>query len=74
MNLSTGITNSLDAKLDAVLNALDDLNANNDVAATNGLYALMNAVEAQRDKKLTPLEADELIAAAQAIIDLLENP
>ena len=74
LNLQSGIANSLDSKLDTVLRALEDLNANNDIAAINALYAFMNAVEAQRGNKISDADADALIAAAQAIIDLLENP
>ena len=71
LNLQSGIENSLDAKLDAVLKAIDDLNANNNVAAINVLGAFINAVEAQRGKKIPVGDADALIAAAQYIIDLL---
>jgi hypothetical protein len=71
MNLQQGIDNSLDAKLDAALNALDDINQNNDVAAINSLNAFINAVEAQRDQKITSAQADELIADATDIITLL---
>ncbi|MCH8978003.1 MAG: FG-GAP repeat protein [Armatimonadetes bacterium] len=71
LNLNTGIENSLDAKLDAVLIALDDANANNDQAAINALQAFINSVEAQSGTKITAEDADALIAAAQAIIDLL---
>lgn len=71
LNLQNGIENSLDAKLDSALNALDDINQNNDVAAINSLYAFINAVEAQRDSKITSAEADELIALAQRIINSL---
>lgn len=35
LNLQHGIENSLDAKLDTVLDALDDVNSNDDVAAVN---------------------------------------
>lgn len=70
-NLQQGIDNSLDAKLEAALNALDDLNENNDVAAINTLSAFINAVEAQRGDKITESQADALVAAAQAIIDYL---
>jgi hypothetical protein len=72
-NLQQGIDNSLDAKLDAALGALDDVNQNNDAAAINTLQAFINAVEAQRDNKITSEQADELITAAQAIIDLLST-
>ncbi len=61
----------MDTKLDAVQNALDDVNENNDVAAINALEAFINAVEAQSGKKLDPGDAADLIAAAQGIIDLL---
>jgi len=71
MNLHQGIDNSLDAKLDAAFNALDDVNENNDVAAINSLNAFINAVEAQRDNKLTNEQADTLIADANYIITLL---
>ena len=71
LNLQKGIANSLDAKLYAALQALDDLNENNDVAAINALQAFINAVEAQRGKKISQEDADALIAAAQEIIDLL---
>ena len=71
MNLQQGIDNSLDAKLDAAFNALDDVNQNNDVAAINSLNAFKNAVEAQRDNKLTGAQADELIAQADSIIAML---
>jgi parallel beta-helix repeat protein len=71
MNLQQGIDNSLDAKLDAAFNALDDVNDNNNVAAINSLNAFKNAVEAQRDNKLNGAQADELIAQADSIIDML---
>jgi len=73
LNFQNGIANSLDAKLDAVLQALDDLNENNDVAAVNALNAFINAVEAQRGNKIPEEDADALIDAAQQIIDLLTN-
>ena len=71
LNLQTGISNSFDAKLDAVFDALDDINENNDVSAVNALYAFINAVEAQRGKQISEADADDLIAAAQAIITAL---
>jgi len=71
MNLQQGIDNSLDAKLDAAANALDDVNQNNDEAAINSLNAFINAVEAQRGSKLTNEQADTLIGAATDIITML---
>jgi len=73
LNLQQGISNSLDSKLDAVEKALDDVNENNDGAAVNALGAFINAVEAQRGKKISEDDADALIEMAQQIIDLLSN-
>ena len=71
LNLQQGISNSLDAKLEAAMQALDDINENNDVAAINTLQAFINAVEAQRGNKISETDADALIASAQEIIDVL---
>ena len=71
LNLQQGIENGLVAKLEAAMQSLDDINANNDVAAVNTLEAFINAVEAQRGNKISQADADALIADAQQIIDLL---
>jgi hypothetical protein len=73
LNLHSGNSNSLDAKLSSALNALEDANLNNDVAAINSLQAFINAVEAQRGKKIPDSDADKLIGLAQQIIDLLNS-
>jgi uncharacterized delta-60 repeat protein len=75
LNLENGVTNSLDGKLGAALNALDDVNTNNDVAAINTLEAFINKVELQRGEEI-PNEADAnaLISAAQEIIAVLSGP
>ena len=65
------IGNSLLVKVDTALEKLLDENEQNDVAAINSLQAFINAVEAQRSKKISEEDADNLIAAAQQIIDLL---
>ena len=70
-NLQQGIENSLDAKLDSALNALSDVNQNNNQAAINSLQAFINAVNAQRGSKITNEQADALVAVAQAIINSL---
>ena len=49
------------------------MNQNNDVAAINSLEAFINAVEAQRGTKIAEADADDLVAAAQAIIDALSG-
>ena len=58
--------NSLIVKLE---NAIDALNMNNTGAAINKLEAFINEVEAKKGKVLTEEQADALIAAAQWIID-----
>ena len=73
LNIQHGILNSLDAKLDAAVNALDDVNENNNVAAVNSLQAFINAVQTQDGSKIETEDAAALIADAQLIIDLLEN-
>jgi hypothetical protein len=66
--LNEGIENSLLSKLDA---ALDCLENGNDNAAINILNAFINSVSAQSGKKLTVAQADELITAAQNILDAI---
>lgn len=73
LNLQQGITNSLDAKLGAALNALDDVNTNNDAAAVNTLEAFINAVEAQRGNAISDPDADGLMQAAVNIINTLNG-
>jgi hypothetical protein len=58
-----------DAKLDAALNALADMNTNNDSAAINSLQSFINAVEAQRGKQISEEEADFLIFLAPAALN-----
>jgi len=73
LNLQKGIEDSLGAKLNAALKAIDDINENNDVVAINTLQAFIKAVEAQRGKKISEEDAEALIASAQQIIDMLES-
>jgi hypothetical protein len=71
LNLQVGISNSFDAKLDALMAAIDDSREQNDRAALNATYAFINAVEAQRGKKLTDAQANLLVSAARRIISTL---
>ena len=73
MELSQGMKNALQSKLDLPLRALTDDNLQNDVSAINSLQAFINAVEAQREKKISEADADNLTAAALATIGLLEE-
>lgn len=71
LNLQRGIESSLDAKLAAVLRALEDAQGGNDGAAANVLAAFVDAVEAQSGIHITEQDAESLVGAAQEIIDLL---
>jgi len=73
LELQPGLENSLLAKLDTALQKLEDDNENNDAAVINLLEAFINAVEAQRGKKIPEADADALIEAAQEIINLLSG-
>ena len=73
INLQSGVSNALDSKLNSVIAALDDANENNDGAALNSMYAFCNSVSAQRGKKIDDADADELIAAASAIITTIDE-
>lgn len=66
INLPGGIENSLVSVLEVAIISLDNGQEN---AAVNQFNALINLVEAQRGKKITEEQADELIAKAQRIID-----
>lgn len=71
MGLDKGIANSLTAKLNAVVKNLNDENPNNDKAVCNELTAFINEVNAQSGKKLTKVQADELVSLASDIKKVL---
>ncbi len=66
MDIHAGIKNSLGSKLENIQKSLDK---GNEKAALNMLEAFMNEVEAQRGKKLSETEANQLIYGAQWLID-----
>lgn len=68
MNLQKGINNSLDVKLQAAQDAIEALNADLRNDAIHKLEAFINAVEAQRGKTLTDVQADLLVGLADDII------
>ncbi|MFQ5664504.1 MAG: PKD domain-containing protein [Terriglobia bacterium] len=70
-NLKQGIANSLDAKLQNALEALEAANAGLRQDASNKLMAFINGVEAQRDKELTSAQADALIGEVMRILAVL---
>jgi hypothetical protein len=69
MGIHNGTENSLTSKLENVIKKLEKGNYE---AALNQLNAFIREVEAQRGKKITDAEADDLIAAAEAIRALIE--
>ncbi len=73
LDIRTGITTSLDAKLSAAVAALDDLKAGNDAAALNALEAFIHEVEAQNGKLIVWNAAYDLIAEARRIAGLISS-
>ena len=73
MNLQQGIDNCIDTKLNNAFESLEALNADQRNDAVNKLYALINAIDAQRGNKLTVEQADFLTEETLKIIDLIES-
>ena len=74
LNLSRGIANSLDAKLQNVLQALDDAGAGDTLSACNRMVGFINEVSAQTGKELSSTQAAQLTAAAARIRSALRCP
>jgi trimeric autotransporter adhesin len=68
LNLDGGTTGSLQAKLDSAQKSLDKGNTSN---AIKDLENFIKHVDKERGKKLTDEQANQLVAAAQSIINLL---
>jgi hypothetical protein len=73
-NLQHGIENSLDVKLQFVLDAVNAANGGNTALACSKLNAFANEVQAQSGSHLTVAQADQLIAAANAVRAALGCP
>ena len=69
LGLPKGTQNSLVSKLDA---AIKSLGKGKDKTAVNQINAFINHVQAQSGKKIDAGDADDLIAAAEAIIVAIE--
>ena len=54
-------------------NALDRSQASDNSLASGIIYALIQSVEAQRGKKLTDEQANDIVASAEAIIVALQE-
>jgi parallel beta-helix repeat protein len=73
LDISVGVSASLDAKVQTALQALSDVNDNNDVAAINALGALINSLHAQAGQGIPEADANDLIDAANQAIALLQG-
>jgi hypothetical protein len=69
LGLAKGLTTALNSKLNAALAALD---AEDTAGACGSLQAFLNQVAAQRGKKLTEAQAEQLADAANEIRALLD--
>ncbi|MFH1719870.1 MAG: hypothetical protein ABIF19_21160, partial [Planctomycetota bacterium] len=75
LNVQMGISDTPDAKKEAILHACDYLDADNAVMAVDALKRFVNSVQAQQSDNgeiLQKQEAEYLIAAARDIIDLID--
>ncbi len=72
LNLHQGIANSLDAKVDAIQRALEDIDKGNTTGAIHMLDSFNEIVEAQLGINLTDGQAGTLISLADGCISLLE--
>ena len=70
-NIDVELEESLLAKVNAAIAALDRGNPNDAKVAMNELKALINELEAQTGKKITPEAAEEIIRLANEIIAAL---
>jgi hypothetical protein len=73
LNLDNGIDNSIDQKLENAQDSLISLQNGNRSDAINKLEALISSIEAQRGKKISEEEADELINYVERLISDLEG-
>jgi Concanavalin A-like lectin/glucanases superfamily len=67
LNLSKGISNSFDVKLQNALAALDDANAGHSSSVCNRMKAFLNEVRAQTGKALTDAQGGQLRIAAEQV-------
>jgi hypothetical protein len=74
LNLQHGIENSLDHKLQNILDALSAVGGGNLALACNKLDAFVNEVQAQAGQHITVAQAAQLIAACDAIKATLGCP
>ena len=73
LDLHHGAEHGLIAQLEAALLILTDVSEDNDYAAVTLLGAFVNQVEAQHGKKISVADANDLISAADEILDSLKE-
>ncbi len=73
LNTQVGISDGLDAKLEAIQQARDEFDANNNTATVNALRVFVNAVQTDQGQDDESLQehAEDLIDAAQEIVELI---
>ena len=74
LDSETGLTNRRTAKIEAALRKVEDGNVANDAAAVGSLEAFIHQVNAQRGKKISEADADDLVAGAEELISVLNEP
>ena len=75
LNAQIGISADLDAKLEAVQQARDEFDANNNTETVNALRVFINAVQTDQGQDDESLQerAEDLIDAAQEIVELIDT-
>jgi len=71
LNLSNGISNSLDMKLQNALQALDSVSAGDKPSACNRMAAFLSEVAAQSGKAITSDQATQLASLGQQVLSAL---
>ena len=73
LNTQIGISADLDAKLEAIQQARDEFDANNNTATVNALRVFINAVQADQGQDDESLQehAEDLVDAAEEIVELI---
>ena len=73
LNTQIGISDGLDAKLEAIQQARDEFDANNNTATVNALRGFVNAVQTDQGQDGESLQehAEDLVDAAQEIVELI---
>lgn len=69
-----GISDVIEAKLDASLQAMSDPNGNNNMIIVDKLQDLVNVVSSQHGNQIPKADADAVVTAVQELIQPLRSP